>query len=290
MAWNVVGRTALVTGATGSIGQEIALALARQGARVVMVGRDQARTDAAAADVAARSGSQVVWPLVCDLASPADVRRFAAAFLARFDRCEILVNNAACLHSSRTLTPDGVEATIAVNHLGGFLLTALLRDRIVQSAPARIVTVASIGHRRGTLDFDDLQFRRGYTFLKAYGRSKLANVLFASELARQLQGTGVTSNSIHPGAVKSRLQAAAPLWAQPFIWLWLWPRFIGAEQAAAHVVKLVVDPALSGVTGRYFEEDRMVRPSPLACDEQLAARLWDVSASMVGLPARPNAL
>ena len=267
---------------------ELSVALARAGARVVMVGRDRARTEAAVSTVAARSGSKDVSHFLCDFSSQADIRRFAAAFLAHHDRCDVLVNNAGGLNSRRVLTADGIEATFAVNHLAYFLLTALLRDVIVKSAPARIVSVASIGHRSATLDFDNLQFERGYFFVRAYTRSKLANVLFAAELARRLQGTGVTSNSIHPGAVSTRIQSGAPLWAKPLVWLRLAPFFIGADQAAGYVAALATNPQLDGVTGRYFEKDRMVDPSPLGRDEALAARLWDVSASMVGIATRTH--
>lgn len=280
------GQTILVTGATSGIGFEAALALARRGARVVMVGRDPARTARAAADVAARSGSADVSHLLCDFSSQAEVRRLAEDVLARHPRLDALVNNAGGVNKTRRLTADGIEMTFAVNHLGYFLLTTLLRDRLVSSAPARIVTVASIGHRQGTLDFDDLSYARGgYSIIRAYARSKLANVLFAAELARRLDGTGVTSNSVHPGSVDTRIWSGAPLWAKPIIQILFRPFFITAERGAAHVVDLVTRPDLAGVTGKYFEEARMVEPARLARDTALAARLWDVSAAMVSQPS-----
>jgi len=182
-----------------------------------MVGRDARKTEAAVADVKARSGSSDVSHLLCDFSSQADIRRLAQEVLAQFDRLDVLINNAGGVNKDRRLTTDGIEATFAVNHLGYFLLTNLLTDLLVRSAPARVVTVASVGHRSGTLDFDDLGFERGYSIMRAYGRSKLANVLFASELARRLAGTGVTSNSLHPGAVATNIWSGAPLWAKPLI-------------------------------------------------------------------------
>jgi retinol dehydrogenase 14 len=284
MAWDVRDKTVLITGATSGIGFEASLALARRGARVVMVGRDRARTASAQARVEAGSGSKQVSSLLCDFSSQAAIRELAAAVRSACPRLDVLVNNAGGVNKARRLTADGIESTFAVNHLGPFLLTNLLLDLVVKSAPARIVTVASIGHRRGTIDFDDLGYERGYSIMRAYTRSKLANVLFAAELARRLAGTDVTSNSIHPGSVDTNIWSGAPLWAKPIIQLLFRPFFISAEQGGSYVVDLVSRPDLAGVTGRYWEERRMVDPSPAGRDEALARRLWDVSAAMVGLP------
>jgi NAD(P)-dependent dehydrogenase (short-subunit alcohol dehydrogenase family) len=283
MAWDIRGKTVLVTGATSGIGFEAALELARRGARVVMVGRDPARTESAAADVAARTGSKDVSHLLCDFSSQAAIRALAKDVRARHDRLDVLVNNAGGVNKARKLTADGIEATFAVNHLGYFLLTNLLLDLLVQSAPARIVTVASVGHRRGTLDLDDLGYERGYSIMKAYTRSKLANVLFSAELARRLAGTGVTSNSLHPGSVDTNIWSGAPLWAKPIIQLVLRPFFISAEKGGSHIVHLVASPELEGVSGKYFEESVEMPPAPLGRDETLAECLWDVSARLVSL-------
>jgi NAD(P)-dependent dehydrogenase (short-subunit alcohol dehydrogenase family) len=275
-----------VTGASGGIGLEAAVQLARLGARVVMVGRDPARTAAAVAGVRARTDGQVSH-LLCDFASQAAIRRLAEQFTERHDRLDVLVNNAGGVNRTRRLTEDGIEVTFAVNHLGYFLLSNLLLDLLKRSAPARVVSVASVGHRSGTLDFDDLGFERGYRVLRAYQRSKLANVLFADELARRLAGTGVTSNSLHPGMVATNIWSGAPLWARPVIALALRPFFISARQGAERITQLVADPALSDVTGAYFEDGRRVDPAPLATDQALAGRLWRVSAGLVGLPVPP---
>lgn len=278
------GKTILITGATSGIGLEAAVELARRGARMFLVGRDPGRTEAAVARVKARGGSVDVSSFLCDFSSQASIRELAGEVRGKLDRIDVLVNNAGGVNKKRQLTVDGIETTFAVNHLGYFLLTNLLLDLLKRSAPARVVTVASIGHRRGTLDFDDLGFERGgYAIMRAYTRSKLANVLFAAELARRLTGTGVTSNSLHPGSVATNIWSGAPLWAKPLIQILYRPFFISAEEGGSYIVQLAADPQLEGVTGKYFEKGKAVAPAPLAQDEALAKRLWDVSAAMTGL-------
>jgi len=281
--WDIRGRTVLVTGATSGIGFEASVELLRRGARVVMVGRDPARTDSARMKATERSGSREATQLLCDFASQKAIRRLAAQVLERHERLHVLVNNAGGVSRRRELTEDGIERTFAVNHLGYFLLTALLRERLIESTPARVVTVASMGHRRGSLDFGDLGFEKGYGIFDAYARSKLANVLFASELARRLRGTGVTSNSLHPGAVDTNIWSGAPAWAKPVIWiLWRW-RFLSAAEGARRIVELACDPALDGTSGAYFESGRRVEPAPLAQDPAVARRLWETSERLTGL-------
>jgi retinol dehydrogenase 14 len=283
--WTITGKTVLITGATRGIGLEAAVSLAAQGARPILVGRDAQRLAGAVEAVRARAGVSADARL-CDLASLGDVRRLADAIRCDHPRLDVLINNAGGVHKRRTLTVDGLEATFATNHLAHFLLTTLLLDRLTASAPARVITVASVGHRRGTIDFDDLGFDRGYGIMRAYGRSKLANVLFANELARRLAGTGVTSNSVHPGGVATNIWSGAPLWAQPFIWL-LRRSLVSAEAGAAPVVRLAASTDLAGVTGRYYEELTEIAPSPIAQDATLAARLWKESERLVA-PAGPG--
>jgi NAD(P)-dependent dehydrogenase (short-subunit alcohol dehydrogenase family) len=277
--WSIAGRTVLVTGATRGIGLEACVALARLGARMILVGRDPGRTGAAVRTVRERAGAAATSYL-CDFSLQVPIRALAAAVLRDHPRLDVLVNNAGAVFKRRSITADGIERTFATNHLGYFLLTTLLLDRLIASAPARIVTVASIGHRRGTIDFDDIGYERGYGIMRAYRRSKLANVLFASELARRLAGTGVTSNSVHPGAVDTHIWSGAPLWAKPYIALWLRRFFISAEAGGATLVQLAASPELSGVSGTYFEEQRAVEPAPAAQDAAIARRLWDVSSSL----------
>ena len=287
MHWDVRGKTILITGASSGIGFHAAIDLVKRGARVVMVGRDPGRSETALREVTAHSGSRDVSLLLCDFASQAAIRQFVETFRARHDRLDVLVNNAGAVNKTRSTTVDGIETTFAVNHLGSFLLTNLLLDLLVKSARARIVTVASIGHRQATLDFSDLGFERGYSIMRAYSRSKLANILFSNELARRLAGTRVTSNSLHPGAVDTRIWSGAPVWAKPLIQIVLRPFFISAEAGGRYIVRLVTGPELSEFTGKYFEKDKLSMPSSLAMDEALGRRLWDVSASMVNLPIAP---
>lgn len=273
----------LVTGATSGIGLTAARSLARQGAKVVMVGRDAAKTARCLEEVRAAAPGAEVSSLLCDFSRQRDVRRLADEVLQRFDRLDVLVNNAGTVFKDRTVTEDGIEATFAVNHLGYFLLTQLLLDRIVRSAPARIVNVASVGHRRGTMDFDDLGFERGYQIMKAYARSKLGNVLYTRLLAQKLAGTGVTVNSLHPGAVDTNIWSGAPGWMRPLLWVIGKFVFISAEEGGQRIVQLVTSPELSSVTGQYFENGKLVDPAPLARDDTLAQRLWEESERLTGL-------
>ncbi len=283
--WTVSGKTILITGATRGIGFEAAVALAARRARVLIAGRDEGRTAAAVAAIRARAGAGAdATPYLADFASQASVRALAASVRRDHARLDVLVNNAGGVNKRRELTADGIERTFATNHLGAFLLTNLLIDLVLASAPARVVTVASIGHRDGTIDFGDLGYARGYSIMRAYRRSKLANVLFANELARRLAGTGVTSNSLHPGAVATNIWTGAPLWARPLIAIASPLMFIPAAQGAATIVQLVASPDLDGVTGQYFESGRPVPPAPAARDAELARRLWETSADLVGVP------
>jgi retinol dehydrogenase-14 len=203
-------QTVLITGGTSGIGKATATGLAAMGARVGITGRDTARSRAAAADVAAASGNPAVDPFSADLSSQAEVRRLAGEVLAAYPRLDVLVNNAGGFWATRRVTADGLEHTFAVNHLAPFLLTSLLLDRLKASAPARIVTVSSGAHTAGKIDFDDLQGERRYSGQRAYSQSKLANIMFSYELARRLDGTGVTATVLHPGVVRTGFAAEDP--------------------------------------------------------------------------------
>jgi retinol dehydrogenase 14 len=275
----------MVTGATGGIGLEASVQLARTGARVVLVGRNPAKLDAARADVQGRGNSDTVDTLLCDFASQASVRALAKTVLERYDRLDVLVNNAGTVYTNRTVTEDGIEATFAVNHLGAFLLTDLLRDLLVRSAPARIVNVSSVGHYNGTMDFDDLGYERGYQIMRAYTRSKLANVLFTHSLAERLTGTGVTVNALHPGAVATGIWSRAPWFARPVLAVAKRLFMISPEEGAGRIVYLATSPDVAATTGLYFEDDRPKDPSPLAQDAATAERLWTESARLVHLAA-----
>jgi retinol dehydrogenase-14 len=276
------GKTVLVTGASSGIGLEACVKFAGMGADLVMVARDRAKGEAAVASVEKRAKARRPSLMLCDFASQKSIRALAAGFRASHSRLHILVNDAGSVSPNRELTEDGIERTFAVNHLGYFLLTNLLLDLLKASAPARVVNVASIGHRAGTMDLDDLGFEKQYFIMSAYNRSKLGNVLFTRELARRLQGTGVTANCLHPGAVATNIWSHAQWWALPFLSL-AKLFMVTPEQGGDAIVFLATSPELEGQTGGYYESNKQVRPSRLAQDDALASKLWDASAKMVKL-------
>jgi NAD(P)-dependent dehydrogenase (short-subunit alcohol dehydrogenase family) len=278
----LTGKNVLITGATSGIGLEAAVTLATQGARLALVGRDPARTTQALEEVKHRSGSSQIESFLCDFSSQTQIRKLSANVHSRFDRLNVLINNAGGVFKCRTVTEDGIEATFAVNHLGYFLLTHLLLDLLEKGAPARIVNVASVGHKRGTLSFDDLGYLHGYGIMKAYNRSKLANVLFTRELARRLSGKGITVNALHPGAVATRIWNGAPLWTQPLLSIFKRTSMISPAAGGDTLTYLATSPAVEGKSGLYFEQNRPSLPAPLAQDDALALRLWDESERLVG--------
>jgi retinol dehydrogenase-14 len=278
--WSIAGKTVLITGATNGIGRESAVRLAALGARVILVGRNAERLAAATAAVDVVSAVPSTSYL-CDFASLGAVHALADDVLRDVPQLHVLINNAGSVFARRIVTVDGHEATFGVNHLAPFLLTQRLLPRLIHSAPARIITVASGRHFKGTMDFDDLGFERGYQILRAYARSKLANVLFATEQARRLAGTDVTSNSVHPGRVATNIWSGAPSWAKPLIRFGLSRTFITVEEGAAPVVALASRPDLAGVTGQYFDRLAAAPSSPIAQDLEVATRLWRASDRLV---------
>ncbi len=280
------GKTALVTGGNSGIGLEAAVLIAREGAAVVLVARDEKKGNAAVLDVSQRSGSKKVSLLTCDFSSQANIRKLADAYRAAHTRLDILVNNAGGVNKDRKVTVDGIEQTFAVNHLGYFLLTNLLLDLVEKSAPARIVNVASTGHYGGDLDFDDMGYEKGgYSIMRAYRRSKLANVLFTRELSKRVAGKGVTVTSLHPGAVATNIWAGAPGWAQPILSVAKGLFMISPEEGGKRVAYLATSPELEGKSGGYYDANRERAPAKLAQDEGLATRLWTESARLTGLTA-----
>jgi NAD(P)-dependent dehydrogenase (short-subunit alcohol dehydrogenase family) len=272
-----------VTGATSGIGRATAVGLAAEGARVAIVCRSRERGEQTLAEIRERTGRADAEMFLADLSSQAAIRQVAREILTRCPRIDVLVNNAGVAELRRRETVDGLESTWAVNHLGYFLLTRLLLDRIRESAPARIVNVASDAHRFvRSLDPDRPEGQGRFRWWQAYGRSKLANILFTRELARRLEDSGVTVNAVHPGAVATRLGQQNAWWATPLIRL-LGLFFKSPEQGAATSLHLSRAPELSGVSGRYFADCKETRPTALACDDALAARLWTSSERQVGL-------
>jgi NAD(P)-dependent dehydrogenase (short-subunit alcohol dehydrogenase family) len=282
---SMTGKTVIVTGGNSGIGEATAVALARAGARTFITARDRGRGGKAVEAIREASGSDQVELVVFDLGDLASVRAGAAEILDRCPRIDVLINNAGLVLTDRSETVDGYESTFAVNHLGPFLLTELLTDRLVASAPSRVVNVASTAHRsaRRGLDFDDLQSRQGYKGMQVYGSSKLANILFTTELASRLSGKGVTVNSVHPGTVATGygrdgdtrgLLAFGLKVIKPFI--------LTPEKGARTSVFLASSLDVAGVTGKYFVKCKARKPSAAAQDEAAAHRLWRVSEELVG--------
>jgi len=276
------GRVCLVTGATHGIGLCTAEALARLGARVIVHGRDPARVAVVERLISERSGNFEVSGVVADFSSLDDVRRMAAELGSRLDRLDVLVNNAGGLSIERRTTREGFEWHFGVNHLAPFLLTNLLLDRLRAGERSRIVCVASNAHRRATLDLDDLNFEHGYDGRAAYARSKLANILFAAELATRLEGTSIAVNSLHPGVVATNLfDALKPPLSCPAALLR--PVLLSPREGAKTSVYVATSPDIEGVTGKYFDKCRVSVPAPAAADRELARRLWEESARLCGI-------
>ncbi|MCI0397594.1 MAG: SDR family oxidoreductase [Chloroflexi bacterium] len=275
-------KVCLVTGATSGIGQVTVGVLAALGATVVVAGRSREKCAATVEEIRRRTASTAVEYLVADLSSQEEVGRLAGEFRQRHRRLDVLVNNAGAYFLRRMESVDGLEMTLAVNHLAPFLLTNLLLDVLKAGAPARVVNVASDAHAGGRIDFDDLQGRRGYSGRRAYAQSKLANVLFTYELARRLAGSGVTANALHPGFVASNFATNNGRLVRLF---WSLARLVALspKEGAQTVIYLAASPEVEGVTGQYFVRQKAVPSAPASYDAAVAGRLWEVSAELVGL-------
>ena len=286
---NMNGKTCLVTGGTNGIGKSTAQELARMGATVIIVGRDAQKTSQVVQEIRAASDNPRVGSMLADLSSQQEVRRLANEFKSKYSHLHVLLNNAGAVFMKRQLSVDGIEMIFALNHLASFLLTNLLLDTLKASAPARIINVSSNAHTTGKIEFDNLQGERGYS-PRVYENSKLANILFTMELARRLEGTGVTVNALHPGFTATgfsknngRVMAAlvsifAPLVAR------------SPAKGAETSIYLASSPSVDGITGKYFYDSQAIPAAPQATDMVVARKLWDVSAEMVhladGMPAQ----
>ncbi|MGP0066809.1 MAG: SDR family oxidoreductase [Isosphaeraceae bacterium] len=281
------GKVCLITGATSGIGEVTARELARLGAEVVIVGRSPERCAATLARIRTETGATAVDALVGDLSSQADVRRLAGQIQDRCPRLDVLVNNAGAIFMPRAESVDGIEMTLALNHLSYFLLTNLLLPTITASAPARIVNVASDAHRGVSIDFEDIQGKKRYSGWRAYQQSKLANILFTYELARRLEGSGVTANTLHPGFVRTGFLGGGGVVG------WIARRIadvvaLSPEQGARTSIYLASSPDVAGITGQYFVKEKPAQSTNQSHDRTAAERLWRLSEELTGIstPAR----
>jgi NAD(P)-dependent dehydrogenase (short-subunit alcohol dehydrogenase family) len=277
------GKICLITGGTNGIGKSTAQELARLGATVVIVGRNAQKTTRVVEEIRAASGNKNVDALLADLSSHQDVRRLADEYKSKYPHLHVLLNNAGGTFTTRQLSVDGIEMTFALNHLAYFLLTNLLLNMLKASAPARIINVSSDAHSGGKIEFDNLQGERSYSSFGPYGNSKLENILFTTELARRLDGTGVTVNALHPGLTSTGFGKNNP---------GLLMKIMGAviplvgrspEKGARTSVYLASSPEVHDISGKYFVDCKVAQPAPKAADIAVARKLWDVSAEMVHL-------
>jgi len=272
----------MVTGANSGIGKSASIALAEKGGTVVMVARNKERGEAARSEIVTKSGNNSIDLLLADLSSLESVRQLVAEFRKKYSKLHVLINNAGLFNQRRRVTADGYENTFATNYLAAFLLTNLQLDLLKTSAPSRIINVSSVGHYNGHISFDDLNLERDYGGWKAYGQSKLALVLFTHELAKKLQGTGVTVNAVHPGTV------ATNIWTRPFGsagFITALPKLFMAspEKGAETIVYLASSPDAQSLSGEYLEKSKVKKSSEESYDEEIAQRLWDVSAKLTRL-------
>ncbi|MFP6661794.1 MAG: SDR family NAD(P)-dependent oxidoreductase [Myxococcota bacterium] len=281
-AWDVRGRSVMLTGASSGIGLAGARALAALGANLWLVCRSRERGEAAVAACEAEGGGGKTRLLLADLAGQAAIRRLADDFLRSDEPLHVLVNNAGAVFFERLLTTDGIESTFAVNHLAPFLLTNLLLPRLCESAPARVITVASAGHRTGRIRLDDLESKRKYRAFSQYGNTKLANVLFTHELARRLEGGSVVAHSLHPGVVDTNLGMQNSGWLRN-VWKAVHPLFSRPETGAQTLVHLVTAPEVQSQNGGYWSKGRPQRAAARGRDDAMAQALWQKSVELVGL-------
>ena len=273
------GKTCLVTGATSGIGAATGLGLAKLGATVVIVGRNAKKCAREARRIRRRSGNEFVDFLVADLSAQEDIRRVAKEFESRYERLDVLVNNAGAYYRERQVSVDGIEMTFALNHLAYFLLTNLLLERLQACPSARVINVASRAHWSGQIDFGDLMAEKHYNRHGAYAQSKLANVLFTYELARRTKGTGLTANALCPGLVRTNLGANNG-WLRKMVISIIERGKVSVEEGADTPIYLASSPDLEGVTGRYFVGRKESPSSDASCDEQTAERLWRISQTL----------
>jgi NAD(P)-dependent dehydrogenase (short-subunit alcohol dehydrogenase family) len=277
MKERIQNTTVLISGSTDGIGLQTALTLAQMGATVLLHGRDKHRGAIVLDELRKTTGNQHIDLFVADLSSMARVRELAGNVTSAYPRLDVLINNAGVYMNERILTADGLETTFAVNHLAAFVLTHHLLDLLKRSAPSRIITVSSVAHQRGSLDFNNLQGERKFSPYGAYALSKLANILFTVELAERLAGTGVTANCLHPGVINTKLLRKGFAIGGDSL-----------EAGAETPVYLATSPAVEGITGKYFFKNREVKLSSHAVDRRDRRELWRVSEGLAGIHSGNN--
>lgn len=277
----MVGKVCLVTGATAGIGRVTAAALAGKGAQVVIHGRNKTKAEETVGEIISETGNTRISYLLADFSHLDEVRRMADQFQEQHDHLHVLVNNAGAFFNRRKLSNDGVEMTFLVNHLAPFLLTNLLLDPLKKSAPSRIINISSEGHRQGVIDMDDLDSSKGYFGMKAYGRSKLANLLFTYELARRLEGSGATVNALHPGHIATDIWKTEFGFFGPFL-KWLMSKVaLTPQEGAENSIYLASSPEVEGISGKYFIKNEPASSSAASNDEDSARALWALSEKLI---------
>jgi NAD(P)-dependent dehydrogenase (short-subunit alcohol dehydrogenase family) len=278
------GKVCIVTGANSGIGKATALGLAQMGATVVMVCRNQSKGEEAQNEIKEKSENDAIDLMLADLSSQESIRQLAENFQQHYQQLHVLINNAGVANLTRRETVDGLEMTFVVNYLAPFLLTNLLLDKLKASTPSRIVNVSSESHQSGYIKMDDLELEKGYRLMRAYGQSKLALVLFTYELARRLQGAGVTANCLHPGFVATNIgQNGVGSVGRSIVKLIFSRLGISPEEGAKTSIYLASSPEIEGITGKYFIKSIPVRSAPISYDETLQRQLWEESAKLVNL-------
>lgn len=272
------GKVCMITGASSGIGKTTAKGLAKLGATVVLVCRNKEKGNKTLEEIKSETGNDKISLLLADLSSQKSIRDLVDSFKTKYDKLDVLINNAGVIHNKRTVTEDGIETTFAVNHLAYFLLTNLLLDKLKAGSSSRIIIVASGLERQGKINFDDLQRENGYSGFGAYNQSKLANVLFTYELARRLKGTGITVNCLHPGFVKTNLIRERRL-----VTFLIQPLQMTPEKGAETSIYLASSPEVEGVSGKYFVSKKETKSSKESYDESISKRLWEVSAELTKL-------
>jgi NAD(P)-dependent dehydrogenase (short-subunit alcohol dehydrogenase family) len=280
--------TCLITGGTSGLGQVTATRLAAMGAEVLIVSRNSEKCAATVEKITRETGNSNVTWLEADLSSQQEIRDLVTKVKVRSSPLSVLVNNAGVIVPTRTLSPDGIELTLATNYLGPFLLTNLLLDKLRANGPSRVVNVCSVSHAQADIDFDNFEFDRNYRSFKAYARSKLALLLFTYELARRTTGTGVTVNAANPGLVWTKLgqNGLRGRLGQRLVHLLYRKQSVSPEEGAKTIVYLCSSQEVEGITGKYFTNEAESASSPGSHDVQLAGRLWDASADLVNIPAK----